>query len=625
MADDADGQDAGAEASGAGVDPAAMALALGSASRNRADRFLEEQTALAMDQRHHLREQFKQLRLNIWQQRMGVLLRVATGFMGLAVAGALAFMVWDAAHSQGLLVEPFSVPPDLAQRGLTGEVVATRVLDRLTLMQSQTNTARPALSYANAWSTRDFKLEIPETGVSLAELDNWLREKLGQDVRVSGEIVRSGSGISVTARAGGQGADSVSGQDADIDALVQKTAESVYRITQPYRYAIFLMRHENKPAEAAPIFKDLAFNGSPDDKAWSYNMWAQATGLAEGNAELEARMYQDAHAANPQAIQVYINLVNSQVSLGRYEQSLQFFKEWTAATAKEGRKLSAFNQTSGDIVIGAYHDASPILAPAVRTGVPGFPLQSLLRYVMISQAGEHDLAGAHASLAQYPPGLNAQRWDLMLAYASEDWKKALLLEGAMADYLKANPHDWRFALVNYAPYLAVAQARLGNFAGAERSIAPTPGDCYPCLIARAGIAEAQHQRERADWWFARAEEAAPSFAFAPAEWGVALLARGQTDEAIEKFKTANQKSPHFADPLEMWGEALMAKKQPDQALAKFAEAEKYAPNWGRLHLKWGEALTSAGKKDEAQKQFTLAATLDLSAADKAELARVSHG
>jgi tetratricopeptide (TPR) repeat protein len=171
----------------------------------------------------------------------------------------------------------------------------------------------------------------------------------------------------------------------------------------------------------------------------------------------------------------------------------------------------------------------------------------------------------------------------------------------------------------------VAQARLGNFAGAERSIAPTPGDCYPCLIARAGIAEAQHQRERADWWFARAEEAAPSFAFAPAEWGVALLARGQTDEAIEKFKTANQKSPHFADPLEMWGEALMAKKQPDQALAKFPEAEKYAPNWGRLHLKWGEALTSAGKKDEAQKQFTLAATLDLSAADKAELARVSHG
>jgi cytoskeletal protein CcmA (bactofilin family) len=37
-----------------------------------------------------LREQFKQLRLNIWQQRLGVLLRIATGFVGLIVAARSA-------------------------------------------------------------------------------------------------------------------------------------------------------------------------------------------------------------------------------------------------------------------------------------------------------------------------------------------------------------------------------------------------------------------------------------------------------------------------------------------------------------------------------------------------------
>jgi tetratricopeptide (TPR) repeat protein len=77
--------------------------------------------------------------------------------------------------------------------------------------------------------------------------------------------------------------------------------------------------------------------------------------------------------------------------------------------------------------------------------------------------------------------------------------------------------------------------------------------------------------------------------------------------------------------LEGWGEALTAKKQPDSALAKFAEAEKYTPNWGRLHLKWGEALASAGRKDEAKKQFARAAQLDLSDADKAELAGQTQG
>jgi tetratricopeptide (TPR) repeat protein len=104
-----------------------------------------------------------------------------------------------------------------------------------------------------------------------------------------------------------------------------------------------------------------------------------------------------------------------------------------------------------------------------------------------------------------------------------------------------------------------------------------------------------------------------------------LLARGQSDAAIEKFKLANMRGPHFADPLEGWGEALMAENKSRQALAKFAEAEKYAPNWGRLHLKWGEALAYAGKPAEAKAQFTRAAELDLTPSEKSELARDSHG
>jgi len=71
----------------------------------------------------------------------------------------------------------------------------------------------------------------------------------------------------------------------------------------------------------------------------------------------------------------------------------------------------------------------------------------------------------------------------------------------------------------------------------------------------------------------------------------------------------------------------MLKNRSDQALAKFEEAAKYAPNWGRLHLKWGEALIYAGKPDEAKQQFAIASGLDLSSADRAQLAGVSgpHG
>ncbi|HVU21261.1 MAG TPA: hypothetical protein VHE09_11070, partial [Rhizomicrobium sp.] len=95
--------------------------------------------------------------------------------------------------------------------------------------------------------------------------------------------------------------------------------------------------------------------------------------------------------------------------------------------------------------------------------------------------------------------------------------------------------------------------------------------------------------------------------------------------AAAKFEIAHQKAPRFADPLEMWGEVLIGQNRSDLALAKFQEASRYAPNWGRLHLKWGEALSWAGKHDGAKRQFARAGELDLTASEKSELAKVSHG
>jgi hypothetical protein len=89
MAEENEGQDTGAEAPGAGVDPAAVALALNGASREDAGAFLKVQGALIADQRHHLHEQLKHLHLSIWEKRLGVLLRFATILIGLAVAAAL--------------------------------------------------------------------------------------------------------------------------------------------------------------------------------------------------------------------------------------------------------------------------------------------------------------------------------------------------------------------------------------------------------------------------------------------------------------------------------------------------------------------------------------------------------
>ena len=584
--------------------------------------FLADQRRMLADQRHHLHEQLKQLHLGIFEKWLGVLLRLATLVVGLAVAGGAGWLVREASHADGLRVEPFSVPPDLAANGLTGQVVASRVIDRLSELQAQTNTGRPARTYSNSWGDKTIKLEIPETGVSLEEVDSWLRAKLGHETSLTGEVVRGGGGLTLTARTD-EGAVSIKGPEADMDVLTARLAENIYHLTQPYRYAIYLMRHENRPADAAPIFRDLALNGSPEERRWSYNMWANATEIATHDYELGLRMYRQAHQADPDAIQPISTLGQDLSRFGRLEESRQISQEGVAIALK--------NDPGSNARLGEPGNYSASLVNATeraRNGVRGLSRSVLVRALVAAHIGLHELSAARASQAEMPADVDMDPVTktadaLDIALDMEDWHGALAHAGEMAAYLRAYPRNQHYVLVTLAPDLALAQAHLGRFAEAEHLIAPMPADCYPCLETRAEIAELAHQPARADFWLTRAVQAGPSFPFAHEGWGRALLARRQPDGAIAQFTLANQISPHFADPLEGWGEALMAKNQSHLALAKFEEANKYVPNWGRLHLKWGEALRFAGEPAEAKAQFARAAALDLTPSEKSELAKIS--
>jgi hypothetical protein len=63
----------------------------------------------------------------------------------------LGVVIVRAARSDALVVQPFDVPPALEAKGLTGKVVATQVLDKLAELQVQSESTRPAASYATNW------------------------------------------------------------------------------------------------------------------------------------------------------------------------------------------------------------------------------------------------------------------------------------------------------------------------------------------------------------------------------------------------------------------------------------------------------------------------------------------
>ena len=616
--------------------PAAVALALGRTKKGdkaldiEATAFLRDQRRLINLQAEHLHEQRElqtsRLRWGRFSDRMKAMLQVMTAMVGLSLAGAVAAMAWQAHLNHGLSIAPFSVPPDLAARGLTGQVVAARVLDRLSELQAETITGRPASSYAENWGD-DIKVEIPETGVSLGELNRYLRQWLGHETRVTGEVVRTPVGVSVAARAGAESATTFSGPDADMDALIARASEAVYRSTQPYRYAAYLASHGH-PDEALASYERLARTGTSEDQPWAYGGWS-AVLLGRGDLAGVVRVV---HEGQQRGLPLYEsgalnNLGVAENQLSRNEAMVVAARQVLAEAERTGRGFGGLSREASErnmrTVIashfGDYGDTGlrqDLDIEGSQNAIQIRPLAAASRIARHDVTGGLSLSGPTNS-ASYGPEALKMRADAEL----QNWSDLVAVGEREFAAQVADPRQRQVAVRLTASSLAIGYAHVGRMADALALVASTPLDCDVCVYARAVVAEVAGDRSGADRWFARAAELGPSLPQPLTNWGAALLARGEVDGAIVKLEAAHKKGPHFADPLELWGEALMRKGDFKGAVEKFAEADKDAPKWGRNHLRWGQALARLGKTDEAQAQWRAAQDMDLSAADRAELAR----
>jgi tetratricopeptide (TPR) repeat protein len=622
----------GAAEAGVGPISPAAAMAIG-ARRQRGhtkadpklDNFLDRQSRLTELQTEHLHEQrelmLSRLRLGRWKDRVTLALQAMTAVVGLAVAAAVGVMAWQAHEDHGLSIAPFSVPPDLAARGLTGQVVAARVLDRLSQLQAETVSARPGSSYANDWG-EEIKVEIPETGVSIGELNRYLREWLGSETRVTGEIVRSGTELQVTARAGAVSGQTAHGPEAGLDGLIDQAAEAVYAQTQPYRYALYLAAH-GRQAEAITLFSRLTQSGPTEDRPWAYAGWASIL-QAEGRHYEAVRMAQAAIALNPKLEPPYETLGVSSDAIGRWDVGIDNPARELALVRNGALGLAQDQRTERmrflEAVQAFYHSDFLTAARDLST-VEAFDLEGRLAGYAPRHLRARSLVSLHEVRAAGPleaGPLDTNSYQAVAAGGATlgNWPEiARRLEQGRSDPGVAG--DAQRTIVQ--PLLAEAYAHLGRLQEAKALIASTPLDCYRCLITRAEIAGVERDWTTADRWWAELDRQNPTRPLAQAGWASSMLARGDPDGAIAKAREGQRRGPHFADPSEVWGEALMRKGDYAAAASKFAEADANAPRWGRNHMLWGEALMLSGRYADARAQYQAASGMDLSPADRAAL------
>ena len=140
----------------------------------------------------------KHRRWQIASERAGFAVKVLTSLAGVAAAAALGMMAWEASRANGVVVEPFTVPPELAQRGLSGQAVSSQVLDELATLYARTESGRVNDGAFQASGDNSVKVAIPATGVSLGDLQAALRKWLGHEMHISGEVYRTPGGVTRT-------------------------------------------------------------------------------------------------------------------------------------------------------------------------------------------------------------------------------------------------------------------------------------------------------------------------------------------------------------------------------------------------------------------------------------------
>jgi tetratricopeptide (TPR) repeat protein len=611
-----------------GPDGALLAAALGALSGSaKVDALIERQIHLAdlqiADSHRDERLHRSSLRYAHASTVMKVVFELAVALFVAAVSIAVLSAVWSAHKANGLVIESFQVPSSFAERGLTGQVVASHLLDKLAGLQDRTDSFRAPDSYANNWGD-DIKVQIPDTGVSIGEFNRYLRQWLGHETHITGEVWRDGDDVSVVARAGAEEGTVFTGKERDLDALLEQAAEAVYEKTQPYRYAAYIA-NKGEVAKAGVVLAKVVASSPPSEQAWAYALWSNAD-FDAGDWRAVIDKTGRAIALDPDNALAWENRGELERERGEDETALRDFRK-TLEISESGRadinpeKLPVairFARVNIGQKTGAFSDDLMLLGEIEH--LPSYALSSGTGPIIkiIEYGGLHDSAGLNrqiavaGTIAANKPQLTYYLLTMSLqgAAAAGDWRRAISAHDALAAYANKS------ALVRdiYMPtrgaaWYALALAGEGDFAAAWRVIAATPRDCDVCLRARGRIAAMQKDWARADYWFAAATKQAPSIPYGYTDWARMLLDRGDVAGAIAKARTAHDLGPRFADPLEIWGEALMAQNRSDLALSQFAEAARYAPNWALLHRKWSDALRYAGKPEDAKAQAAIAARL----------------
>ncbi len=558
---------------------------------DRQVRLIDAQTAELVEQRplrlHHLESQQREGRLRRFGLRLRNALQVFIGLIVAIVALGVMVMLFDAFNSQAVVVEPFDAPPALAARGLTGKVIAGGVLDVLTRLQTATRGSSRARQLANAW-TGDIKVEVPETGISVGDVDRMLKARFGHDIHIDGDLVQTETGgLALTIRGDGVVPKTFVGGPGDLDKLTNQAAEYIYGRSQPGLYETYLT-NAGRDADAVAFAKTAYATASDLERPYILNGWANAWQNTGGTPADTGPLYEEAIRLKPDFWVGYSNVMN--VDLLRQDEE----GAWrlgvlmrSKAGGRPGRAPENIYQNLDELTWNLLPWREGQIEDSRKHGGIGSSLTASAPTIADIDQRLHDPTDAELQLqtAQSDAG------DTSVAAMTHFVHGRIAAEAGDVARAAAEMEAFRAAFANpvissnYAGYncwIAPAEEAAGHPDQADAVLA-SAGRFVDCYRFRGDILD-----HRGDWpgarrAYAQAVAIAPDLPAAFYSWGQALARHGDLAGAQAKLALAAAKGPGWADPVKAEGDLLARQGQWREALRRYDAALKLAPAWRALH------------------------------------------
>ncbi len=585
------------------LDPAAAAAAMDAARGNaalaesaalyftRQTALVDKQSRLVDIQTEHLHEQrevnLANLKLRGHSERLKVAMQLFVALIATAIGAGLLVMVYDALQSRSVVVEAFDVSPAFASHGPTGRLLASSFLDELTKLQLATRSMTAKRSLSSAWAN-EIKIELPETGLSLGEINHLLKARLGHDLHIDGDLEQTDKGgLVLTVRGDDIPPKTFRGQAEELDRLTVQAAEYVYARSQPALFASFL-NNSGRYEEVVTFVKSAYTSAAESERPYLLNTWGTALQNVGGDIKASLSLFEAALRLKPDYWIAYNNVMNSRVMLEDEAGAARTGDEMVKAAGGRPGTAPELMYQNLDLLRGnlAEWRAATVADLATNGGIgngvtAGGPaladidvrLHDLKDIELELQTAQGDSADPTIqAMAHFVRGRLA-------TYAGD--KSAALAEMDAFAAAYANPIV-RSNYPGYNCWVAPAQEAAGQHEMADASLR-TGGKLVDCYRFKGDILDGRGDWAGAQQAYQDAVALAPDLPAGYYSWGLALARHGVPADAKAKFQAANQHGPHWADPLKAWADVLAGEGQWKEALVKYDAALKYAPAWVELH------------------------------------------